>query len=349
MQLAPDNQSIETTIRQQSAALGFSTIGWTNLEHASTPSTHLQSWLDSGRHGDMAWMTRNPERRSNPKLILRSAQSIICLALNYYTPQPPTDNPLQGRIARYARGDDYHKLMLERLRRLLEVLRLKIPDFEGLAYVDTGPIMEKYWAAQAGLGWQGKNTNLIDPRRGSWFFLGEIVTNIKLSPISTARKGASCGKCTKCIQICPTRAITAPYQLDARRCISYLTIEHKGSIPEELRPLLGNHIYGCDLCQEVCPWNRFATATLEPAFQVRENNFNPELLKMMQMTDEEFRERFRGSPIKRIKRRRLLRNVAVALGNSKNPAAIPTLQAALLDHEPLIREHASWALKQLTT
>lgn len=270
--------------------------------------------------------------------------------------------------------------MLPRLRQLLAWIQTQDPEAEGVAYVDTGPVMEKPWAAHAGLGWQGKHTNLIDPQRGSWLFVGEIlttVTDIECAPTfpppkndgrplpsvtgtkdETAEAVSShvlrptslghCGTCTRCLDICPTRAIIAPYQLDARRCISYLTIEHPGSIPVELRPLLGNHIYGCDLCQAVCPWNRFATPTPEPAFQPRAANLNPTLLELLALTDETFRESFRDSPIKRIKRRRLLRNVAVALGNSRDPQALPALERALHDPEPLIREHATWAITTIT-
>lgn len=305
----------------------------------------LNQWLDTGCHGDMAWMAYDPDRRADPRRVLAGARTIISCTLNYYTPHAQTDDPARGRISRYAWGDDYHDVMLPKLKQLAAFLRALDPAAESLCYVDTGPVMEKPWAVRAGLGWQGKHTNLIHPEHGSWCFVGEMITTSGLRPQDDKRAG--CGTCTRCIDICPTRAITKPYHLDARRCISYLTIEHKGPIPEELRSLLGNHIYGCDLCQEVCPWNRFATPTPEPVFQPRDGNLNPELIQLLAMTDEDFRTRFKNSPIKRIKRARFLRNVAVALGNSGDSAAIPALQQACTDPEPLVREHAEWALRQI--
>ncbi|MBI2346879.1 MAG: tRNA epoxyqueuosine(34) reductase QueG [Deltaproteobacteria bacterium] len=331
--------------------LGFTTVGITTVDPFQEWGGQLQTWLQREYQGAMAWMGRNADRRIDIAKVLAGARTIITCTLNYYTPHTQTDDPLRGRISRYAWGDDYHDVMLPRLKELLDFLFALDPSAEGLAYVDTGPVMEKPWAARAGLGWQGKHTNLIDPQRGSWFFIGEIITTLSQEfypsqpPLTKGR--SLCGKCTACIDICPTRAIIAPYLLDARRCISYLTIEHPGPIPEDLRPLMGNHIYGCDLCQEVCPWNRFATPTPEQAFQPREGNLNPALIDLMYLTDPEFNHRFQGSPIKRIKRRRLLRNVAVALGNSKNPRAIPALQHALNDPELLIREHAAWALETI--
>lgn len=332
---------------KQALALGFQSIGVSAVTDVSDFAEKLEVWLQNGCHGDMAWMAREPARRADPKRVLENAQTIITCTLNYYTPHDQTDDPTHGRISRYAWGDDYHEVMLPKLKELAAYLQTFDPAAESLCYVDTGPIMEKPWAARAGVGWQGKHTNVIDPRRGSWFFIGEIITTAHCHPSLREGSQSGCGTCTRCIDVCPTRAITGPYQLDARKCISYLTIEHKGSIPEEMRPLMGNHIYGCDLCQDVCPWNRFATPTPEPAFQPRQGNLNPELIPLLYMTDDEFRTRFKNSPIKRIKRARFLRNVAVALGNSKDPAAIPALQHAMNDPEPLIREHAEWALRQI--
>jgi epoxyqueuosine reductase len=337
-------------LRQKASDLGLQAIALTPISDASALMRDLRRWLSDGCHGDMAWMARDPERRADPQRVLENARTLITCTFNYYTAYPQTDDPTHGRISRYAWGDDYHDVMLPRLKQLAEFLHAQNPSAESLCYVDTGPVMEKPWAARAGLGWQGKHTNLIDPKRGSWFFIGEIITTLNFPPQpSLEGRGGSCGTCTRCIDVCPTRAITAPYQVDARLCISYLTIEHKGSIPVALRPLMGNHIYGCDLCQDVCPWNRFATATPEPVFQPRQGNLNPELIPLLYMTDDEFRTRFKNSPIKRIKRARFLRNVAVALGNSKDPAAIPALQHAMNDPEPLIREHAEWALGQIAT
>lgn len=333
-------------ILQKAHDLGFQSAGVVPVDGA-TLQPKLEKWLSDGKHGEMAWMARDPARRADPRLVLENAKSLISCTLNYYTEHAQTDDPAHGRISRYAWGDDYHDIMLPKLEQLAEFLQTLNPTAESLCYVDTGPVMEKPWAERAGLGWQGKHTNLIDPKHGSWFFVGEIITTAVCHPSLSEGSKASCGTCARCIDVCPTRAITAPYQVDARLCISYLTIEHKGSIPEELRPLLGNHIYGCDLCQEVCPWNRFATSTPEAAFQPRQGNLNPELIPLLYMTDDEFRVRFKNSPIKRIKRARFLRNVAVALGNSKDPTAIPALQHACQDPDPLIREHAEWALCQI--
>jgi epoxyqueuosine reductase len=353
-------------LRQKALELGLQSVAIIAIDEVPSLTQALESWLAEGRHGDMAWMGRNPARRADPKQVLNNVRSIITCTFNYFTPHAQSDDPRRGRISRYAWGDDYHKVLLPKLKTLASFLQQLDPEAESICYVDTGPVMEKHWAARAGLGWQGKHTNLIDPQRGSWLFIGEILTTYTFPPPlgegqgegeahvnspspqpSPQGRGGGCGTCTRCIDVCPTRAITAPYQLDARRCISYLTIEHKGSIPLEMRPLLGNHIYGCDLCQEVCPWNRFATPTPEPAFQPRPGILNPELIPLLYMTDEDFRVRFKDSPIKRITRARLLRNVAVALGNSQDPAAIPALRHALSDPEPLVREHAEWALAQL--
>ncbi len=349
-------QDFESQLMEKAHELGFQSLGIAPID-GPTLLPQLESWLDAGRHGDMAWMARDPARRADPRKVLEGARSLVTCTLNYYTDHPQTNDPTRGRISRYALGDDYHDVMLPKLEQLAAFLKTLDPTAESRCYVDTGPVMEKPWAARAGVGWQGKHTNLIDPKRGSWFFVGEILTTtpfvLSLSKDKVVVRQAhherlpTCGTCTRCIEICPTRAITAPYQVDARLCISYLTIEHKGSIPEELRPMLGNHIYGCDLCQDVCPWNRFATPTPEPAFQPRAGNLNPELIPLLYLTDDAFRARFKNSPIKRIKRARFLRNVAVALGNSKDPAAIPALQHACNDAEPLIREHAEWALRQI--
>jgi epoxyqueuosine reductase len=258
-------------------------------------------------------------------------------------------------VASYAWGSDYHDLLLPRLDQLAASLKAITGPGNGTAiahraYVDTGPILERELGARAGLGFVGKNTNLIHPRLGSWFFLGELLLPFELTASAASSKGAgdTCGRCTRCLDACPTGAFAAPYLLDARRCISYLTIELKGPIPRELRPLMGNRIFGCDICQEVCPWNRrFAKPSAEPAFQPRPGAIGPLLLDLMALDDEGFRQRFRGSPIKRAKRRGLLRNVAVALGNWGNPSAIPALAQALHDVEPLIRGHAAWAMGRI--
>ncbi len=253
-----------------------------------------------------------------------------------------------GRISRYAWGDDYHDIVEPKLRALQAWLEERVGRARiGRSYVDTGPVLERPMGVAAGLGFQGKNTLLIHPKQGSWFFLGEILVDVELSYDEPIKAGG-CGSCTRCQVACPTAAFSGPYVLDARRCISYLTIELKGPIPRELRPLMGNHIYGCDVCQEVCPWNRkFGQFAPPDRFNARDDRVAPALLGLIALDDDGFRERFRHSPIKRAKRRGLLRNVAVALGNWGDPRAIPALANALHDHEPLIRGHAAWALGRI--
>jgi epoxyqueuosine reductase len=266
-----------------------------------------------------------------------------------YHTQPNLPAPIdasRGRIARYARGDDYHEIMKARLDTLRDQITELCGDaVEGRAFVDSGPVLERDFAGAAGLGWIGKNTNLISPKKGSWFFLGELFLNIPLAYDKPIRD--RCGRCDLCLKACPTQAFVGPYILDARRCISYLTIELKGWMPLHLRPLIGNHIFGCDICQDVCPYNAKAASTSEPGFVPTEGLLAPALVELLCLSDEEFRRRFRGSPIRRAKRRGLLRNVAVALGNSGSPRAVPALVSALLDHEPLVRGHAAWALGRI--
>ncbi|HEV3410806.1 MAG TPA: tRNA epoxyqueuosine(34) reductase QueG [Chthoniobacterales bacterium] len=306
-------------------------------EHAA----EFREWLGNGAAGEMEWLARGEEKRCNPEAILPGARSIVVVALNYW--QGESANAPPARIARYAWGDDYHDLMLAKLRKLDAFMQ----ELGGVqkCYVDTGPLLERDHAAAAGIGWHGKSTMLVDVQLGTWFFLGEILTTLELpsDPPQTPR----CGTCTRCITACPTGAITAPHQLDARRCISYLTIELKGSIPEELRPLIGDRIYGCDACLEVCPWNRFAAVSRETAFQVRPAVASMQLRDFLALDEEQFRTLFRGSPIKRIKRRGLLRNVCVALGNVGTAADLPALKRASTDPEPLIAEHALWAIQRI--
>jgi epoxyqueuosine reductase len=255
------------------------------------------------------------------------------------------EQPELGYVSRYALGRDYHKVLRSRLQRLADRIAGHVGPFGYRAFVDSAPVLEKALARNAGLGWIGKHTNLLSNTAGSWFFLGELYTDLPL-PVDTPAT-EHCGTCVRCIEICPTRAIVAPYQLDARRCISYLTIEHRGAIPRELRPLMGNLVFGCDICQDVCPWNKFAQVAPEREFYAREGNLTPSLIVLMGMTREEFNRRFKGSPVKRAKHAGFLRNVAVALGNSNDPAAIPALETALVHEEPLVRAHAAWALGRL--
>jgi epoxyqueuosine reductase len=292
----------------------------------------------------MYYLERGEEKRCDPQKVLPAAQSIIVVALNYFQGRAiqRSQTVARGKIARYAWGDDYHNVIAVRLDKIDNFLR----EFGGRqkCYVDTGPVLERDHAAQAGIGWHGKSTMLIDSRLGTWFFLGEIFTTLDLPPDSPQRD--RCGTCDRCITACPTGAITAPHRLDARRCISYLTIELKGSIPLQLRPLIGNRIFGCDDCLDACPWNRFAKISNETAFAAR-STMSMALRDYLKLNDVEFRNLFRNSPIKRIKRRGFLRNVCVALGNVGDESDLAALNEAASDPEPLIAEHAVWAIEQI--
>jgi epoxyqueuosine reductase len=305
----------------------------------------FRQWLRQGAHGEMNYMQRGEEKRCEPQKVLPGAKSIVVLALNYFQGEGirRSHTAATGKIARYAWGDDYHDVIEAKLDKLDRFLR----EFGGIqkCYVDTGPVLERDHAAEAGVGWHGKNTMLIDERLGTWFFLTEIFTTLEL-PIDEPVEDR-CGTCERCIKECPTGAITAPRRLDARRCISYLTIELKGSIPLELRPLIGDRIFGCDDCLDVCPWNRFAQVSHETAFSSRESTTGMSLRDYLELTDAEFRQLFKSSPIKRIKRRGFLRNVCVALGNAGDASDLPSLERAAADPEPLIAEHAAWAIEQI--
>lgn len=330
----------------------------------------FRAWLDQGRAGEMTWLERNKDRRTDPQQVLPGARSVIVLGMNYWQETGgrgqetgvrsqesecragvetsdscllTRDSWRKGRIARYAWGDDYHEVIEKRLRSLDEWLAAR--GGRQRCYVDTGPVLERDFAALAGAGWHGKSTMLVHPRLGTWFFLAEVLTTIEVEPDSPMPD--RCGSCTRCITACPTGAITAPQQLDARRCISYLTIELKGSIPEELRPLIGDRIYGCDDCLEACPWNRFAEASHETAFAARPFVYGMALRDFLALDDDGFRALFRKSPIKRIKRRGFLRNVCVALGNVGTDDDLPALERAAADPEPLIAEHAQWAIARI--
>jgi epoxyqueuosine reductase len=308
-------------------------------------ATEFREWLREGSHGEMNYMQRGEEKRCDPQKILSGVRSIVVLALNYFQGQtiPQSQTAGAGKIARYAWGDDYHDVIAAKLDKLDQFLR----DFGGeqKCYVDTGPILERDHAAQAGVGWHGKSTMLLNSQLGTWFFLAQILTTLDLPPDEPLRD--RCGTCERCINVCPTRAITAPHRLDARRCISYLTIELKGAIPLELRPLIGNRIFGCDDCLDVCPWNRFAQVSHETAFSARQATTSMSLVDYLKLTEAEFRVIFKNSPIKRIKRRGFLRNVCVALGNIGGKSDIPALERAAADPEPLIAEHAAWAIEQI--
>ncbi len=330
-------------IRSKALGLGFEKAGIARAG-AAPRADFLARWLGEGHEGAMGYMARDPARRTDPGLLLPGARSVVCVAKNYQSPGEHSEDPLTGRISRYAWGDDYHDVLAERLRELQRFI-------EGLGgrakvCVDTSAVLEKPWAQAAGLGWQGKHSNLISRDRGSWLFLGELLTDLELEPDAPHERDY-CGSCTRCIEVCPTRAIVAPYVVDARRCISYLTIELRGPIPRELRAGIGNLIFGCDLCQDVCPWNRFATPTSDPQFQAREGHVTPQLIELLALTREGFQQRFKDSPVKRAKYAGFLRNVAVALGNSGDARAVGPLERALAHEEPLVRLHAAWALGRL--
>jgi epoxyqueuosine reductase len=328
-------------IKSRAADLGLDVCGVTSADPARHAAFY-QQWTADGKAGEMQWLTREPERRTDPRVVLTGARSIIVAGLNYWQPQPKG----RGRIARYALGEDYHHVLLEKL----ETLAAEITGGGAMAkvYVDTGPVLEKPLAERAGVGWQGKSTMLINTKLGPWLLLGEIITTLELEPDAPQRD--HCGSCSKCIEACPTGAITAPYQLDARRCIAYLTIELKGSIPEELRPLIGDRVYGCDECLDVCPWNRFARTTREARFLAKPDEDSAgrdPLHALLEITQAEFKRRFAKSPILRVKRRGLLRNVCVVLGNIGTEEDLPALRRAEQHEEPLVREHAAWGIEQI--
>ena len=391
-------------IKVRALELGFDLVGITPAGLAPH-AKEFADWITAGMMGEMAYLARDPERRSDLRRVMPNARSAIVVGLSYYTIDLPDDikhDPSRGLIARYAWGVDYHDVMTPRLEDLARFVREEAPrpptpspkitlpiseegeydrsspderfssSGEGTGvrskvYVDTGPVLERDWAQLAGLGFIGKNTCVINPRMGSWLFLGVVITEADLqadtsgvealagltngardypAKASTPNDHAGCGRCTRCLTTCPTNAFPAPYVLDARKCISYLTIELKGSIPEELRPLMGNHIFGCDICQDVCPWpTRFATPTKERSFYpIDVDRAAPKLIDLAQLSEEDFKQRFAGTPLLRSKRRGLLRNVAVALGNWGSPEAREALQLLARDPDPVISEHAQWGL-----
>lgn len=347
-----ENGSADTRAQVDALAreLGFDLCRFATAE---TPehAAEFRSWLDRGDAGEMNYLARNAQRRCDPRQILPDAKTVIVLALDYFQGKESVAAPKDaartaaptGRIARYAWGDDYHGLIEKKLAVIDQFLRQR--GGRQKCYVDTGPMLERDHAATAGIGWHGKSTMLLNREFGTWFFLAEILTTLEFAP-DTAQKNY-CGRCTRCIDACPTGAITAPHQVDARRCISYLTIELKGPIPLELRPMIGDRIYGCDDCLDACPWNRFAKVSRETAFAMGPEIASMKLRDYLSLDDDKFRRLFRNSPIKRTKRRGLLRNVCVALGNVGTADDLPALEKAAVDAEPLIAEHAQWAIERV--
>jgi epoxyqueuosine reductase len=343
-------QSLEEAIRSEAERLGFCACGFTTADAADAAGFDLKRWLEAGHHGTMGWMEARAHHRVSPLSLWPEAKSAIALGMSY----APTSDPLAlaahpelGRISVYAQGGDYHNTVKKALKALARFIVERSPS-ELKVFVDTAPVMEKPLAQAAGIGWQGKHTNVVSREHGSWMFLGVILTSLELQPDAPADHGQHCGSCSRCLDACPTQAFLGPHRIDARRCISYLTIEHDGPIPNELRPALGNRIYGCDDCLAVCPWNRFAdAAAANRAFLPRAELAAPRLADLLALDDAAFREMFAGSPIKRIGRNRMIRNCLIAVGNSGDVALASAVRPHLDDPDPVIAEAAEWALAQL--
>jgi epoxyqueuosine reductase len=345
--LRAEGGDAKQAIRAKAGALGFDAVGFTRAELPPDVGARLGEYLADGRHGDMAWMATTAARRATPMAMWPDARSAVMLGVNY----APADSPLallgrpeRANVSVYARNADYHDVIKRRLKALARWMQETL-GVEVKVFVDTAPLMEKPLAAQAGLGWQGKHTNLVSPEFGSWLFLGCVLTTLELAPDTPAPD--HCGSCRNCLDVCPTAAFPAPYQLDARRCISYLTIEHKGHIPREFRAAIGNRVYGCDDCLAVCPWNKFARQTGDYAFIPRVELTRPKLADYAALDEATFRKIFAGSPIKRIGRNRFLRNILIAIGNSGEPALASAAEHLLADPAPVVRAAAIWALARL--
>ncbi len=345
-------EPLAAALREEAEALGFVAFGIAGAASAPKTSERLQAWLREGHHADMIWMEERAGQRGSPQGLWPEVRSVIALGMSYAPATDPmalADQPDRGRISVYAQGADYHDVVKRALKRLATwlVQHSDDPDTDVKVFVDTAPVMEKPLAEAAGLGWQGKHSNLVSRDHGSWLFLGAIYTTLAL-PQSEPGKDR-CGRCTACQTVCPTDAFPEPYKVDARRCISYLTIENKGPIPLEFRKAIGNHIYGCDDCLAACPWNKFAeAAAANRAFLPRAELVAPSLSSLLALDDASFRQVFSGSPIKRIGRDRMVRNAAIAAGNSGDPSLVPTLEPLLDDPNDFVAEAAGWALEQLT-
>jgi epoxyqueuosine reductase len=343
----PNEADTTVAIRDRALDLGFDVVGFAPATLGENARDRLADYISNGYHGDMGWLAERIQQRSQPTNLWSEAKSVIVVGLNYGPEGDPLEilsKPERGAISVYARGQDYHDLAKKKLRVLARFIADELNGDVKL-FVDTAPVMEKPLAARAGLGWQGKHTNLVSKTDGSWLFLGEIYTTLSLTVQSQSED--SCGSCSRCLTACPTDAFPAPYKLDARRCISYLTIEHKGHIPLEFRRAIGNRIYGCDDCLAVCPWNKFAHLTNEPELEARLELRWPRLADLVQLDDTTFRQVFSGSPVKRLGRDRFIRNVLIAIGNSGISELTPHVEAKLVDLSPLVRAMAVWALSHL--
>jgi epoxyqueuosine reductase len=344
-----EDKPFEERLKTQARAEGFAACGIARADAAPAAGERLRAWLADGRHGSMIWMEERAHHRASPQGLWPEVRSVVALGMSYAPAVDPlalADAPEMGRISVYAQGADYHDLVKRKLKALARWMIAEAPGTDLKVFVDTAPVMEKPLAEAAGLGWQGKHTNLVSRSHGSWLFLGAIYTTLDLAPDAPGR--ATCGSCDACQRACPTDAFPAPYQLDARRCISYLTIEHKGPIPAELRPGIGNRIYGCDDCLAVCPWNKFADAAhANLAFAPRAELAAPRLDELLALDDAGFRQVFSGSPIKRIGRDRMVRNALIAAGNSGEPTLAEAVAALLVDPSPVVRGAAVWALDRI--
>ena len=344
------SQTLKDAIRAEAERLGFVACGFTRADAADAAGLDIRRWIEAGHHGTMGWMETRADHRVSPTALWSDAQSAIALGMSY----APASDPMalagegeRGRISVYAQGGDYHKTVKKALKALARFIVERSPS-ELKVFVDTAPVMEKPLAQAAGIGWQGKHTNLVSRDHGSWLFLGVILTELDLEPDVPAIDGIHCGSCTRCLDACPTAAIGPEHRIDARKCISYLTIEHDGPIPIEFREAIGNHIYGCDDCLAVCPWNRFAeAAAANKAFLPRAEMAAPQLADLLQLDDAMFREMFAGSPIKRIGRNRMIRNCLIAAGNSRSENLSASVKAHLDDPDPVIAEAATWAAARL--
>lgn len=345
----PQRAAIKTVIRERARALGFETVRVTRPDAIPLAGDRLRAFLADGRHGSMEWMAANADRRGDPRRLWPEVRSVVMLAMSYAPetdPMDALDDPLKGVVSTYAKRSDYHDVMKGKLKELAGLIERRT-EAPVKVFVDTAPLMEKPLAEAAGIGWQGKHTNLVSRESGSWLFLGAILSAAELEPDAPERD--HCGSCSRCLDVCPTKAFPAPYQLDARRCIAYLTIEHKDHIPVEFREPIGNRVFGCDDCLAVCPWNKFAGEAHEARLHVRAELDNPPLAELLALDDAAFRARFRGTPVKRTGRDRMVRNCLIAAGNARDPSLLPHVTALLGDSSPLVRAMAVWAFRRLAS